>query len=322
MGGSTLFQTLWEAYQTNLAQSATTEAAQILGGIAVTVQGALLLYIIILGKQMMFNALAFNAGVDRMIRAIIVMALMSAANYQTFVGTPITQTIPTFVSNLVTGSHGLAGAQGWDALVNQISQSSEQTLAQAVGIAYISDRIVIWLVTTLQVITVGLCFFFWLLAYAAVDLLMPLGAVLIPFYLFDATRQFAAGWYGKIVALFLVMMLTMMLGQIVVFQDAQYLQKFGQNIAAQQPAPGFNLNPDLETPVFAPTTGGGAGGATINIDSSIGTIIHAEVVMLFGLFLLAITTGMALGIGRSSGFSAAPALNTITRTGSAVIRGR
>ena len=305
MGGSTLFQTLWEAYQTNLAQSATTEAAQILGGIAVTVQGALLLYILILGKHMMFNALTFNAGVDRMIRAIIVMALMSAANYQTFVGTPITQTIPALAGNLVTGAHGLTGAQAWDALINQIRQTSEQTLAQAVGIAYISDRIVIWLVTTLQEITVAMCFFFWLLAYAAVDLLMPLGTVLIPFYLFDATRQFASGWYGKIVALFLVMMLTMMLGQIVVFQDAQYLQKFGVNIAARQPAAGFNINPDLENPGFAPTAGGGAGGATINIDSSISTIINAEVVMLFGLFLLAITSGRHL---ESAGLPAFPPL--------------
>lgn len=313
MGGSTVAQFLFDAYHTNLAQAVTSTLRQILGAVAATVQGALMIYIIILGKNLAFNSMSANQGMTRIMRAVIVMALMTAANYQTYIATPITTTVPDFISNAVTGNQTLTGAQGWDALLNQIHNAAAQIRAQTVGISYIADRVIVWIIEKWAEITILCCFFIWLLAMAAVDFLMPLGAFVIPFYLFDATRSFTERWIGKIIALFLVMAVNMMLGQVVVFQDAQYLQKFAQNIAARPANNGFNLNPNLEGPgLFEPTTPGQPAGQTVNVDSAIDTLGNALLVFLFGLFLMAIISGIALYIGGASGFSVAPVINTAT----------
>jgi hypothetical protein len=310
MGGSTAAQFLYDAYGQNLAQAVTTAAGTVLGAINATVQGVLMLYIIILGKRMMFNALSWNEGVTAMVRAIIVMFLMTAANYQTWVATPVTQTIPTFINNTVTGAQGLTGAQGWDALINQVHNFTANIRAQTVGLAYIADRVIIWATGGMAEIVIFCCVFIWMLANATADFLVPLGGFVVPFYLFDTTRSFAERWFGKIVALFLVMAATLMLGQIVVYQDAQYMQKFAANIAARPADNGFNMNPDVQNPgAFQPTTAGEPAGGTVNVDSAIDTLGNVTGVFVFGLFLMVIVSGIALYIGGASGFSAAPAFN-------------
>ena len=73
---------------------------------------------------------------------------------------------------------------------------------------------------------------------------------------------------------------------------------------------------------FTAATPGGQAGATINDDSAIDTLGDALLVDLFGLFLMSILVGVGLGIGGSSGFSVAPALNAVTRVGKTVISRR
>lgn len=318
MGGSVVMQFLFAAYNQNLAQAATTEAATIIRAIAATVNGAIIIYIFIIGKQMIGSALSFDLALTKLIRAVIVVALMTAANFQTYVATPITTTIPNFINNTITGQQGLTGAQGWDALINKVDNFVAQIHAQTVGIAYIADRMTVWVIGVLAKIVIVFCYFIYSLAAATADLLIPLGAILIPFYLFDWSRNYAERWVGKIISLFLVMILTLMLGQIVVYQDAQFLQKYSANIGAEPPAAGFNMTPDIDNMGLGPTTAGEVPGATINVDSSIGTLGNALVVFLYGMFLMAISTGIALYIGGSSGFSAAPAFNAIIRTVTAV----
>jgi TrbL/VirB6 plasmid conjugal transfer protein len=320
MGGSVTMQYLWTAYSTNLTQTVTTEATTILGQITATVQGAVMIYILILGKQMVGGSMTFDLALTRLIRAIIVVALLSAANYQTFIATPITTTIPNFVNTMITGQQGLAGAQGWDALMNQVYHLGEQLHSQAVGLVYIGERITIWLFVALAWIVIMISFMIWMLAGATADLLVPLGAIVIPFYLFDATRNYAERWVGKIVSLFLVMIITMMLGQIVVYQDGQFLSKYSNNIAAAPAAQGFNMTPDIDNMGLGPTTPGDVAGATINVDSGIATLGNAIVVFMFGMFLLTISSGIALFIGGSSGFSARPVFNAIGSAGGLVTR--
>jgi hypothetical protein len=320
MGGSVTLQFLWQAYNANLAQAVTTEATQILGAIAATAQGAVMLYVIILGKRLIFDNMSAGEGVTRLIRAVIVVSLLTAANYQTFVATPITTTIPNFINNMVNGQQGLTGAQGWDALINKVDNFSAQIHAQTVGIAYIADRVTVWIIGVLAKVVIVFCYFIYSLATATADLLVPIGAIIIPFYLFEATRSFAERWVGKIISLFLVMIITLMLGQIVVFQDAQFLQKYATNIGAAEPAGGFNMLPDNDNIGIGPTTAGGVAGATINVDSAIGTLGNALVVFLYGMFLMAISTGIALYIGGSSGFSAGPAFAAIARTLAVIAR--
>jgi hypothetical protein len=320
MNGSTVMQFLFQGYNTNLAGVVVQYATQILGAMATIFQGMVMLYIIILGHKMMFNALSWDAGATKMVRLIIVAALLTAANYQTFIATPVTQTIPNLIATTVTGTQGLQGAQGFDALLNQVQNFTAHARSQMVGLAYIGDRVAIWLIGATASIIVVVCFCIWSLAAATVDFLVPLGV-----YLFDATRSYAERWFGKIIALFLVMIITLMLGQVVVFQDAQYLQRFATAIAAAPPDNGFNLGAgagmDAGMP-FTPATPGAVAGTTINTDAALDTLIDVMIVFLYGLFLLAIAVGIALFIGGASGFSAAPAFNLASMAVSSVIRRR
>lgn len=311
MGGSTLMQFLFNAYSQNLAQAATAEATRVLGVIAATAQGCVMLYVLIAGKRLMTGGMSLDEGMTRLVRAIIVVALLSAANFQTFVATPVTQTIPQFINEIVTGQQGLAGAQSWDAIENQVNHFAAQIDTQAVGISYIAERILVGIIGLSCTVVLVLCFFVWSLAAAAADLLVPIFAVTLPFYLFDATRGFAERTLYKMASLFLVMLITLTLGQIVVFQDAQFLTKFGNNVAAAPAAPGFNMLPDNDNIGIGPTTAGATAGATLNVTSSISTFWNCLGVFAYGLFLLMICAGMALYIGGSSGFSSAPASRAI-----------
>lgn len=321
MGGSVTLQFLWNAYNTNLAQAVTTEATTILGAISGTLQGAVMLYVLILGKRLMFDNLGAGEAMTRLIRAIIIAALMGAANFAAYIATPITTTIPNWINATITGTPGLTGAQGWDALMNKVDNFSAQIHAQTIGMAYIADRLTVWVIGAMAKIVILCCYFIYSLSTATADVLVPLFAILLPFFLFDATRSYVERLAGKVISLFLVMIITLMLGQIVVYQDAQFLQKYATNIGAAEPAGGFNMMPDNDNIGIGPTTAGGVAGATINVDSAIGTLGNALVVFLYGMFLMAISTGIALFIGGSSGFSVAPVTRAISMIARTITRG-
>lgn len=325
MGGSSAMQFLYAGYHTNLLAAVTGQLGNILAAVALVAQPALFLYIIILGKKLLFDATSLDQVATKVVRAIVVSFLLAAANYQTWVATPITTTVPDWITNTVTGSTGLAGAQGYDALVNQVHNFTAQIRAQAIGPLYIGDRVVIWLSGELAGIIIVGTFFIWMLANATVDFLVPLGAVLLPFYLFDTTRAYFERWYGKVIALLLVQIVTLMLGQVVVFQNAQYMQKYATAIAAARQADNGLMLPDTDMAPFpfGPATTGADTGSTLNVDAGIDMLGNIIFVFFIGFFLMIIVTGIALYIGGSSGFSAAPAMMLMTRTVSAITpRGR
>lgn len=321
MNGSSTLQFLFEVYHTNLAASVSAVVGTVLVAVAGVIQSAVFIYVIIIGKKMMFNALSWDAGATKLVRAVIVLALLTATNYATFVSTPVSTTIPDFLSSAATGAIAITGAQGYDALVNQVDNYVASVLAQMLGVSYIADRIIVQWSGGCARFIILFSYFIWSLADSAKEVLLPIGGLVIPFYLFDATRCWTERWYGKIVALMLVMFVNLMLGQVVVYQNAQYMQKFATAVAARPPDNGFNMTPDLEFPgAFAPATPGGPAAATINTVSAIDTLFNINMVFLHGLFLMLICTGMALYIGGASGFSAAPALAAVSAVGARVIQ--
>lgn len=306
--GNIAMQFLWQAYHVNLAQVATQYATLILGRIAATVQGAVMLYIIFFARKMLFGAMSMDDAVGKAMRLLIVVFLMTAANYQTFIATPITETIPAFVNDTLTGGNGLQGAQGYDGLDAEIENFAAQARAQMTPAwFYIDDRIAIWFIKEQAEIILLLSFFIWSLAGAAADFMVPVGAIVLPFYLFDRTRSFAERWYGKVLALLLVMVIAMMLGQVTVYQDAQFVKQHLVAVAAVQ------ANPDLQLGNIPGATEGPmaiqAPNATNNNDAMIDLFGKCTQVFLYGLVLLALVTSIGLYIGGAHGFSVAPAFN-------------
>jgi type IV secretory pathway VirB6-like protein len=323
MGGSTVAQFIWNGYAQALQQNATQTVNVLLQAIVPWVQAALALYVILAGKRMLTHATSFEQESTAVIRAIMICALLTPANFNEYITIQATQTIPNAIASAVNGQNGLAGAQGFDALLNQITHFTEQINAQAGGLFYIAERIKIWFAQATASLMIFCCLFVWILAQATISFLIPVGAVIIPFYLFNATREFTMRWVGKLISLFLVLFITMLLGAFVVQLDGKFMQTNAtQTPAGAQANPGFSMNASDGTfggGGFAPYGEGlaappvvEAAGPTANVDASIIALWNVALVCAFGFFILSIMVGLALYIGGSSGFSAAPAANFVT----------
>jgi len=336
MGGSTIAQFIWNGYAQTLAQTATEMVNTILQAVVPWMQVALGMYVILAGKRMLTNGTSFDREVTVVVRAVIICFLLTPANFNQYITTAATETIPDALASAVNGQSNISGAQGFDALLNQITNFAAQIDAQATGIFYIAERITVWFAQSTASLMVVCCLFVWILAQAAIAFVVPVGAFVIPFYLFDATREFTMRWVGKLLALFLVLIVSLMLGKFVVTLDSKYMQQFAKSIPGQAADPGFSMNAgDLAFTSFGEGLAGPAVGAaptqaqaqqqTANVAASINALWNVALVCAFGAFILAIMVGIALYIGGSSGFSAAPAANfimTVATAGANRILGR
>lgn len=318
MGGSTVAQFIWTGYAQTLEQSVTQIVNTLLQAIVPWVQAALALYVMLAGKRMLTNSTSFDREVTTVIRALMVCALLTPANFNSYITVQATETIPNAIASAVNGQNGLTGAQGFDALLNQIERFSEQINAQAAGIWYIAERIKIAVAQGTATLMVFCCLFVWICATVVIAFLIPIGAVLIPFYLFDATREIVMRWFGKCVSLFLVLFVTLLLGAFVVRLDGQFMQTNVVQLPAAAPAnPGFQMNTGVFGDPQMPTLNQPSQQATANIDAAIIALWNVALVCLFGFFILSIMVGIALFIGGSHGFSVAPAATFIVNAGSA-----
>jgi len=205
MGSSTIAQFIWSGYAKDLAQNAAQVVNTILQGVVPWIQAALALYVILAGKRMLTNATSFDQEATAVIRAILVCFLLTPANFNQYITSAATETIPGALASAMNGQSNLNGAQGFDALLNQINNFAAQIDAQATGLFYISERIAVWFAQGTASFMVMCCLFVWILAQAAIAFVVPIGALVIPFYLFNAVREFTMRWVGKLIALFLVL---------------------------------------------------------------------------------------------------------------------
>ena len=118
--GSTLAQFLWQGYSEALTQTTTQVVNNILQAVVPWVQAAMGLYVILRGKKMLTNATSFDVEVTAVVRAAMVVFFLTPANFNQYITTTATQTIPNAVACAVNGQNNLAGAQGFDALLNQL----------------------------------------------------------------------------------------------------------------------------------------------------------------------------------------------------------
>lgn len=322
MGGSTVFQFLSQEYFDTLAQTASQQANTILQAVTPWVQSAIMLAVLIFGKRTMMGQMSMGEASTRIVRMVMVIALLTPANFAQYITTQVTQTIPDAVTNAVNGQQNLTGAQGFDALNNGIINFAAQARKQATpALYYIGERVGIWLVEGSARVMVAATFLIWALAKATAAFIVPLGAFIIPFFIFDATREFTMRWSGKLVSIFLVMAVSIMLGSFVVKQDATYMQQYGKLTSASQANQNFQMNAgdtaftgfdigQFDVPGGTAAVQGNAN--TANVDAAIDTIWNIVLVTAFGAFLMTIMTGIALYIGGSSGFSAGNVATYVT----------
>ena len=110
MGGSTIFQTIWNNYNTAAQTALHSTVGSMIPIIAAVMAGILSLMVLIAGKNMMFGELPVGEAVTRGVRALVVSALLVVGTFNQYVTTVLTQTLPQQLAQAVgTGGGTTAG---------------------------------------------------------------------------------------------------------------------------------------------------------------------------------------------------------------------
>ncbi len=317
MAASHLVQDLFTKYHDNAVQITTGTADSILSVVHPTVVAAVGLMVLIIGSRMVTGTMNVNEGMYRMVRAAIVLFIMTAATYHQYIIDPATNSIPALITQAVTGNSSATGAAAYDQALDSIWKMADSLVAQLASWLYIPERIVVWAVCGVAALFVVATAMIWMLAAVAIAFIAPLGAFLIPFALFDRTFDFTMRFAGKLVSLFLVMAVSIMLATFIINANQAFMQSYASSVTASVPAPGFSANNgDLTVTSFLdgapmvemnPNAATGGSAMSANISASIGALWGVAATDVFGFFLLLIVTGIAMFMGGASGFSAAPA---------------
>lgn len=334
MNGTTLYQVLYASYHTQGVQLAAQQSHALLAGITATVHAMAGLWVLILGYGLIMGRVDMGEGFGRLIRALIVVALMTPANYDNFIIKPMTTDIPEQLSGTVVnggGGAGVGGAAAFDGLSNYVDNYTAQVTKQAAGFLWMIERGLIMLAGFAAKLMIFLTFVVWLAANSAIMFLVPLGALLAPGILFRATEGYFARWLGKCISLQLISVLALMLATFAVRADGEFVQKLGNPAQAAPANQQLTMNAGeaasftgFDIPGGPPVALGGATGdpgGTMNISKSIAALWNLSLSFAIGAMMLGLLTGIALFIGGSHGFSAAPAINTVVGAAGRAVSG-
>jgi hypothetical protein len=231
MNSMPLFSFIWQGYNSTLIQGVNNVVAHLLSAMSVELTGLLMLFVIVVGVMMTIQSLEWNRGVQYMIRAIIVAALLRGSAYNTYVVTTFMTTIPNWIASSVgTGGGATALAQQFDALHSAVEHMSAALLMQATGLLNIGTRASINLATAACEVTLVICFAIYIIAYAVMGVVVAAGVPLVASWLFNNTKHWGERWLGKLVSLSILMLFISVTLQIVMTQDAAYMRQAQANM--------------------------------------------------------------------------------------------
>ena len=319
MAESALFQPLWDGYGATFDAAVSDGVARGLAEAALWIQGAIGLYVLITGILIALGSMTFASGVKRMIRALLIIALLVPANYNRFVVQTFTVTVPQRIAASAGGAGPTAqGAQMFDDLVAADERLLAQTLANAGSNPFNTGKIIsAYLASALAQVMVLAAFAIWFLAYHLASLVLILGPYVSLFWLFDATRSIPERFFGKMIGYMALMLLVLIVTQIVQTQERAYIRQYaalmtaGPTFGAPVPNSGF-VSPDgawIDTSELPSITSGGGG----NLDEQVSLLWKVALAFGFGLFMLVFIPGIAAYIGGGVAFSIAPMLITAGR---------
>jgi hypothetical protein len=243
MGGSTIFQTIWNGYHSTAQTVLTSTVGSMIPIVAATMAGILSLMVLIAGKNMMFGELAMGEAVTRGVRALVVSALLVAGTFNTYVTTFLTQTLPQQLAGAVgTGSAQTTGAASFDGMMNTLTKLGLQAQAQMVGLQYLGYQVAEWLIEAAAKVFVAAAFLIWMLASLEVMFFLPVIVLVLPAWLFDRTRAWGERAIGFILGLILTGALVLMVAGVFIGQETALMTQFATAAASPSGNSGFSTN--------------------------------------------------------------------------------
>ncbi len=308
MGGSSIYQTIWNGYN-SIAQTVSQSAVgNTITFMHAAMAGVLALMVLIVGKNLMFGEMSLGEAATRGVRALVVSALLVVGTFDTYVGTVLTKTLPEQLSQAMGTSGGTAaGAASFDTMSDVLTKAGIQAQKQMVGLQYLGYQVAEWLIEATAKAVIAMAFTIWMFAAIEVLFFLPVIVLFLPAWLFDRTRAWGERSVGFILGLILTGALVILVAGVFVKQTTTIMGQFSN--AATSPTGNSGSMASLlgSAGVNSPITGqplGGDSGSTLNGASAVETMISMLITLVAGFLALAATSVLGMIVVASGGFSA------------------
>lgn len=243
------------------------------------VQALAVVYLVILFLQVANNAMTMNSFIGKMVRLLVVVALIHQSGiYTRYVRDLAFTEAPNAIAQVVTGTRpGVSAAAQFDTITMATDNLFASAMKQNTGwsVSGIGNAIALWVADGAADLMIAIMFGIWLLGRKLLAIVLCFGPWLLVLELFDMTRGFTSQWIGKIVGLLVFQLASATLMVIMLKGESTILQ-------AIKASPGAD------------------------IDQTIGTLMHLIAFLATdALTMIALPTICAIGSGVAAGHAVA-----------------
>ena len=239
--------------------------------VAAPLSATIVLWIIIQGILVMRGDLDTRRGVTRIVKVVIVYALVAGgAAYTETVQNWFTTVVPNWIAGVTTNLPVIQSIPIELDILLQLAQQALENIAAQIGTGNNTDESSYQLAKTVLYGTLFTIFALYEVARIMTEVLVAIGPLFLIGYLFDATRQIAERWIGQLVNYAVLLLLIFIVGTIVITTEVAYITLESSLITVLTPLAGqisdfydldiFLLTGDfivLAVPIIAGAIGGG-----------------------------------------------------------------
>ena len=196
------------------------------------VRGALMLLVVVAAVLLWKQRLDFWWVAKRFMLAFIVIQILDAGNYASYLREPFWTTIPNALAGAFTGTQvTVTAAQRFDKVADAATHVVALADAQASGILNFRAQFGIAFAHGLMMVFIGCCYALWLISRVATALLIMTGPFLLASFIFDATRGWGMGWLSKLVTLAVWTACVMALAEMMLAGSMMWVRQAAANAA-------------------------------------------------------------------------------------------
>ena len=162
----------------------------------------------------------------RVLIAMVVIGLLQVGTYNSYIREPFWTTIPNAIAGSFTGGAvNISVAQRFDKVSDAAAHVVAAADAQATGFLNFRPAFAIAFADGLMHLFIGICFAMSLIARQATALLISVGPYLLIAAIFDSTRHWVVGWFGKLLALMVWTLFIAALSEMMLAGSIAYIQR-------------------------------------------------------------------------------------------------
>jgi type IV secretion system protein VirB6 len=191
---------------------------------------ALSLYVIGNALLMMYGKMDSGGFLHAVIRAMAVVAILKASNYNYYVRDLFFTDLPNAIAAAMNGPRvSVDSSKQFDVLWEAVAHAVAFIDGQSMGLAGPMNRLVVMGLAGLDLVAIGVCFFIWYVSRVFMAITICLGPFLLILYLFRGTREYVNQWIGKLVGLTVLQIGTSILTRFVILQVSGTMRTLDQN---------------------------------------------------------------------------------------------